>query len=612
MVRRYEVGDDEVHEVLARADDVEGLFAQARPLDRRELVVRGCPDVAALSRDFTIEVLDDQQWVWFWDVLDPVVREEAGRVVVTASAALQEEEHPQALRRLKQPRYRIFQEHRFVGWCEVEGLPDEWEGWSWPPVTLLGCDTPDFTGDRYDLWTGVRALDVTGRVMGEVRLDLDISEVRPRANGRFDVVLDQSCSHHVPKWRERPLPAAEAVWDLWRHGRPEEPGLWAELGTEERQSWLDLTFVGWQSTAELGPRTFHLDGRHVTDEPGLYLVLSEAFAGPGNYFGRHYDSFHACLQDARVTGSTLVWHNARTAWESIGELFVEVLELLHANEVVVELDFTPGELDRRLALGELARRLTAAGEHVITDNSRWKLDSVAAGVAVSTREDRIAVVTHSPAEVAKTLLRNGVELQPQRTVRQRGTELVVTGDDHLALGWERVADVVVARNDVWRVEAERRSRLTDLLHTWRRATQERLHVTSRQGRVVVTGAAPLPRKLMARDLADHPAPAPPDGYELVVTRTPGINARITHAGLEVARGRIAVIGRDAVPSDIGVELRHRRQGLGSALLGALVREAGVDGATTGVLISPEFGIVFFRALGWQDEADVVTTHQGGT
>ena len=39
---------------------------------------------------------------------------------------------------------------------------------------------------------------------------------------------------------------------------------------------------------------------------------------------------------------------------------------------------------------------------------------------------------------------------------------------------------------------------------------------------------------------------------------------------------------------------------------------GVDGATTGVLISPEFGIVFFRALGWQDEADVITTHKGET
>ncbi|MEU7481421.1 GNAT family N-acetyltransferase [Lentzea sp. NPDC042327] len=60
-----------------------------------------------------------------------------------------------------------------------------------------------------------------------------------------------------------------------------------------------------------------------------------------------------------------------------------------------------------------------------------------------------------------SLLRNGLELQPQRTVLRSGTGLVVAGDDHREHGWERVADLVVARNDAGRDEVDRRSRLTD-------------------------------------------------------------------------------------------------------------------------------------------------------
>ncbi len=63
-----------------------------------------------------------------------------------------------------------------------------------------------------------------------------------------------------------------------------------------------------------------------------------------------------------------------------------------------------------------------------------EIDLAAMRVADSTTDTWLLVPTHSPVEVAETLLRHGVELLPQQTF---------TGDG----GWERVADVVMARHN---------------------------------------------------------------------------------------------------------------------------------------------------------------------
>ncbi|MFE2538640.1 barstar family protein [Actinacidiphila glaucinigra] len=39
-----------------------------------------------------------------------------------------------------------------------------------------------------------------------------------------------------------------------------------------------------------------LDGRRVTDEPGLHLVLGEAVNGPGGYVGCNADAPADCLR----------------------------------------------------------------------------------------------------------------------------------------------------------------------------------------------------------------------------------------------------------------------------------------------------------------------------
>lgn len=72
---RYQVArtsPDDVHEVLTRVADVEGLFAQPRLPARRQLVLHDGPEVTG---DFVIEVLDDRRPMRWWDVVDPVVRD---------------------------------------------------------------------------------------------------------------------------------------------------------------------------------------------------------------------------------------------------------------------------------------------------------------------------------------------------------------------------------------------------------------------------------------------------------------------------------------------------------------------------------------------------------
>ena len=85
---------------------------------------------------------------------------------------------------------------------------------------------------------------------------------------------------------------------------------------------------------------YELCGRHITDEPGLYLALGEAVNGPGGYFGGCLDALVDCLRGnfGYTAPATLLWRDAATAREHLSyaltpdgqpyDLFAAVLEAL--------------------------------------------------------------------------------------------------------------------------------------------------------------------------------------------------------------------------------------------------------------------------------------------
>ncbi|MET9229036.1 GNAT family N-acetyltransferase [Lentzea sp. NPDC003310] len=114
---------------------------------------------------------------------------------------------------------------------------------------------------------------------------------------------------------------------------------------------------------------------------------------------------------------------------------------------------------------------------------------------------------------------------------------------------------------------------------------------------------------MRRPLEGHPAPHPPEGYAVEVTRNPVIEVRVLTAdGDLAASGLMAVVGEDAVAHRIETAEAHRRRGLGSVVMGALVRAAVEDGARTGLLFSSTTGVHLYRSLGWERISDLVVAH----
>ncbi|MCR3749778.1 GNAT family N-acetyltransferase [Lentzea californiensis] len=110
---------------------------------------------------------------------------------------------------------------------------------------------------------------------------------------------------------------------------------------------------------------------------------------------------------------------------------------------------------------------------------------------------------------------------------------------------------------------------------------------------------------MQRVLAGHPAPEPPAGYVVEVTRSPVIGVRVLADGEVAASGLMAVVGRDAVAHRIETAEAHRRRGLGSVVMGALTKEAVKDGAETGLLFASTEGVHLYVKLGWEKISDLV-------
>jgi RNAse (barnase) inhibitor barstar len=141
-----------------------------------------------------------------------------------------------------------------------------------------------------------------------------------------------------------PVPEyARPIWERWFAGPPEALGAWAGLDTRRREAWLELVRERACRRAHRDRPAGHayaLDGRHITDEPGLYLALGEAVNGPGGYFGGCLDALDDCLGGTfgYTAPATLLWRDAATAREHLSrrltadghayDLFAEVLDVL--------------------------------------------------------------------------------------------------------------------------------------------------------------------------------------------------------------------------------------------------------------------------------------------
>ncbi|WP_329447559.1 barstar family protein [Streptomyces sp. NBC_01426] len=209
-------------------------------------------------------------------------------------------------------------------------------------LRLLGVDpdAPLLAGGDRSTPTDILAVDRTGRVMTGRDAHLRVIGAKPSAFGSG--LLDVEVAGRV---EDKPLPALEAVWALWREGRPAEPHQWTRFPDELLAEWL------WLTEKDAGPDRkggrHHLDGRLVTGWYALHCALGEAVNGPGGYYGRCWNSLFDCLSGGygAVPPFTLVWHHfpaARRALAGAGpaadvSYAEEVVDRLRAFGVTVEL-----------------------------------------------------------------------------------------------------------------------------------------------------------------------------------------------------------------------------------------------------------------------------------
>ncbi|MFE5009102.1 hypothetical protein ACFVAQ_43805 [Streptomyces sp. NPDC057651] len=240
---------------------------------------------------------------------------------------------------------RVHNEYRPLGVCRefARILPAQQ---ATAPLVLVGLAPSDRL--RRALAKGTRrALDLEETAL-EVRdnfgapfatrlLWTRISAWRSSSHGMDLIDLELDGQHVTP------VPAhARPLWQQWMYGPPRTPGAWAQLGTRQRLAWFDL--VRQRRTRPHPDRpvghTYELDGRHVTDQPGLYLSLGEAINGPGGYFGTCLAAVDDCLRGGfgYTSPATLLWHNSSAAREHLSriltpdgqpyDLFAEILSAL--------------------------------------------------------------------------------------------------------------------------------------------------------------------------------------------------------------------------------------------------------------------------------------------
>ncbi|MEV5827565.1 barstar family protein [Spirillospora sp. NPDC052242] len=243
-------------------------------------------------------------------------------------------------------RVRVHDEYRWLGFCVefAQILPPEQIT---PPLVLRGLAP---TGRlRAALAKGTRRALNLEEIALEIRDDqgelltdrvqrAKVKTWHPSSTGTdlIDLELDGRGFTPVPE-HLRPL------WERWFTGPPDTPNTWADLDTRHRVAWLDLVRGrGCRLSHRDRPagHAYELDGRDVTDEPGLFLALGEAVNGPGGYFGGCLAALDDCLGGTfgYTAPATLLWRDAATAREHLSQtltpdgescdLFAGVLDVL--------------------------------------------------------------------------------------------------------------------------------------------------------------------------------------------------------------------------------------------------------------------------------------------
>ncbi|WP_331769265.1 barstar family protein (plasmid) [Embleya sp. NBC_00888] len=154
--------------------------------------------------------------------------------------------------------------------------------------------------------------DDRGELLAAPTLWASVEAWRPSAHGADLIDLDLARHHTlVPEH-------AEPVWERWFAGPPDTLNAWAGLDTRLREAWFDLVrhraCIRRHSDRPAG-HAYELDGRHATEEQGLYLALGEAVNGPGGYFGGNLQALHECLGGTfgYSRPATLLWRDAAMA-----------------------------------------------------------------------------------------------------------------------------------------------------------------------------------------------------------------------------------------------------------------------------------------------------------
>ncbi|MFD7325902.1 hypothetical protein ACFV9D_33315 [Streptomyces sp. NPDC059875] len=195
------------------------------------------------------------------------------------------------------------------------------------PVRLIGCEPspnlmrrmvqPRHGGDNMKIWL----LDRTGRPTPvDEHIAVEVDECRPSALGGalIDVTLKGGLFRRMPF-----PPEARPVWDAWYEGPPRERNGWAPFTTAGRGEWLRFTKVC--TGPEEPGAVCELDGRYVTDIPGLHCAIGEAVGGPGYQWHQCWNALSGCPcgGDASRAPFTLVWHDADVARRALADISVD-------------------------------------------------------------------------------------------------------------------------------------------------------------------------------------------------------------------------------------------------------------------------------------------------
>ncbi|MFJ2742285.1 barstar family protein [Streptomyces sp. NPDC087440] len=211
-------------------------------------------------------------------------------------------------------------------------------------LELIGCEPAEpllavlrRPGGAERDWACLLVLDRHGAVMASHNVGLAVTEARPSVLGGtlVDITLTDGGD-------DRPSPAARPVWAEWHQGPPTEPNLWAPYDAQGRAAWLDLATRAWRVPAPRPDRSggeHHLDGRFVTDVPGLHCAIAEALLGPGRYFGREWNALKDCLGGGFgvVPPFTLTWHDSEIARRALADVVEDPEDGLSYFEDVVQL-----------------------------------------------------------------------------------------------------------------------------------------------------------------------------------------------------------------------------------------------------------------------------------